>query len=258
MESAAAEERDAAIMEGRIDSNGIPLISVIADGCWSKRSYKNNYSALSGAAAIIGQKFGKVLFMAVRNKYCCICARADKIKITAKPHKCFKNFSGSSSSMESDILVEGFKASLDMHNVIYSTIISDGDSSTYAKILQVRPYPHHTVEKVECRNHILRNLCNKLRALTTDTRHPLKLRKLFSSEKILSIRKSVSSAVKYNKSLNLDLSKRIENLHRGIINSPQHVFGSHDKCRNYFCLGNKVGEINHVPELSKNILWDKK
>lgn len=42
MADAAAEERDAAIEEGRLDRNGIPMIDVIADGCWGKRSYKSN------------------------------------------------------------------------------------------------------------------------------------------------------------------------------------------------------------------------
>lgn len=56
MNEAAKEERLLAIEEGKVHSDGNAIIDVIADGCYSKRSYKKNYSALSGAAAIIGKK----------------------------------------------------------------------------------------------------------------------------------------------------------------------------------------------------------
>ena len=54
MSAAAVEERDFAISEGNIDSDGIPCITVITDGAWSKHSYDVNYNALSGVACIIG------------------------------------------------------------------------------------------------------------------------------------------------------------------------------------------------------------
>lgn len=48
MSSAAKEEAELAIKDGEVNDDGIPLISVIADGAWSKRSYRSNYNALSG------------------------------------------------------------------------------------------------------------------------------------------------------------------------------------------------------------------
>jgi hypothetical protein len=48
MEQAAQEERDYAIENGRVDEDGTPLCTVVADGMWSKRSYKTKYNALSG------------------------------------------------------------------------------------------------------------------------------------------------------------------------------------------------------------------
>lgn len=48
MSSAAIEESNIAIENGQVNKNGVPLITVIADGAWSKRSYKTNYNALSG------------------------------------------------------------------------------------------------------------------------------------------------------------------------------------------------------------------
>ncbi|KAJ8886968.1 hypothetical protein PR048_013182 [Dryococelus australis] len=35
---------------GEVHSESILMIKVVADGCWSKRSYRTNYTALSGVA----------------------------------------------------------------------------------------------------------------------------------------------------------------------------------------------------------------
>ncbi|KAF8785234.1 hypothetical protein HNY73_010806 [Argiope bruennichi] len=49
MHDAAMEEKRLTIEATEIDSDGIPLSTVVADGCWAKRSYRTNYSSLSGA-----------------------------------------------------------------------------------------------------------------------------------------------------------------------------------------------------------------
>lgn len=48
MIKAGKEEESLAIEIGDVDQRGRPKIAVIADGAWSKRSYKTNYNALSG------------------------------------------------------------------------------------------------------------------------------------------------------------------------------------------------------------------
>ncbi|XP_039299422.1 uncharacterized protein LOC120355163 [Nilaparvata lugens] len=77
MEEAAKEEIRIAVEEGSVTPDGTPILTVIADGGWAKRSYRSNYNSLSGVAAIVGSHTKKVIFMGVRNKYCTICARAD-------------------------------------------------------------------------------------------------------------------------------------------------------------------------------------
>ncbi|CAB3257779.1 unnamed protein product [Arctia plantaginis] len=161
MLNAAKQEIEAAKSRGDINNAGIAMIPVEADACWGKRSYKNNYSALSGVAAIIGENSGKVLHIGVRNKYCVMCARANKKGQPARPHKCTKNHSGSSTSMEQAILVEGFKNSIKDRNLIYNILIADGDSSTYKSILESRPYPDIPIQKIKCTNHFLRNYNGK-------------------------------------------------------------------------------------------------
>jgi hypothetical protein len=51
MEAAAAEEARLARQLGEVDADGTPLITVVADGAWCKRSYRTNYSALSGVVS---------------------------------------------------------------------------------------------------------------------------------------------------------------------------------------------------------------
>lgn len=48
MKIAGDEERRLAIEAGSLDIDGIPMCTVVADGQWSKRSYKTKYDALSG------------------------------------------------------------------------------------------------------------------------------------------------------------------------------------------------------------------
>jgi hypothetical protein len=52
MRLAGIEEKQLAIEAGDIDTDGVPLCPVIADGQWRKRSYKTKYDALSGAVRI--------------------------------------------------------------------------------------------------------------------------------------------------------------------------------------------------------------
>ncbi|KAL4718047.1 hypothetical protein ACJJTC_012087 [Scirpophaga incertulas] len=236
MAAAAKKEKEIAIAEGRI-KNGYPVIDVYVDGSWCARSYGSNYKASSGTAAIIGRRTGQVLYLGVKNKYCIFCARAEKNNTVPKQHTCFKNHEGSASSMEAAIIVEGFKAPISMYGIIYSRMIADGDASTYSKILNAKPYEAHnvTVEKIECRNHILRNLCKKLRGLTTDTKYLLIHRKSLTNEKIMSIRKVIVNAIRYYKSSEREKCSAILNLHKDIINSVSHAYGDHRMCQDYNC-----------------------
>lgn len=47
MEQSAKEEAWLAIEAGNVDDDGTPLVMVIADGNWCKRSYKTMYNSLS-------------------------------------------------------------------------------------------------------------------------------------------------------------------------------------------------------------------
>ncbi|KAK4881945.1 hypothetical protein RN001_005264 [Aquatica leii] len=133
MAKAAKEERELAIAAGEISSDGIPLITVVCDGSWAKRSYRCNYTSLSGLADIVGYRTKKVSFVGIKNKYCVVCKKAEAHHVAAKQHECFKNWTGSSTSMEAAIILEGFLCSIKMHGLIYDKMVADGDSSCYKK-----------------------------------------------------------------------------------------------------------------------------
>jgi len=53
IKKAGEEERKLAIEAGDVGDDGIPFCTVVADGQWSKRSYKSKYDALSGVVYYI-------------------------------------------------------------------------------------------------------------------------------------------------------------------------------------------------------------
>lgn len=79
------------------------------------------------------------------------------------------------------------------------------------KLNEVMPYgPMLLVEKIECRNHILRNYGQKLMGLTKKTEYPCYLRK-FISRNILRFRTAVTKAISYRKQLNdMTMQEQIE------------------------------------------------
>ena len=135
------KSRIATKKENMIGDNA--CITVVTDGSWPKRSYREGkYDSLSGVGLILGHETKKVLDMGVRNKYCMICAEAERLNKEPREHVCYKNWSRdqSSTSMEADIICEGFKRSVETHGLIYKTIISDGDSSIFQAIRDAKPY----------------------------------------------------------------------------------------------------------------------
>ena len=74
MSEAGEQEKGQAIANNHFHQ-GVPYISVVADGGWSKRSHKHSYNAKSGVA-VIGLHTKRLLFLGVRNKYCSVCVVA--------------------------------------------------------------------------------------------------------------------------------------------------------------------------------------
>lgn len=168
--------------------------------------------------------------------------------------------------MEASIIAEGFQKSMEMYGVKYSKMIGDGDSNVYKLVLDSRSYDDITVEKIECKNHLLRNVCTKLRDVIKNGKYgPVQQRKLLGAN-IKRLCKAVIAAARYRKnevycstasSSFAQLSSRIKKLKSDIVNVPMHVFGDHKKCDKYFCRKKNSKENNSIPDLKQSGLLYK-
>ena len=266
MKEAAEEEKRLAIERGDVTSTGIPFTKVATDGSWGKRSFGTNYNSLSGAASIIGWYTGKILFFGVRNKYCVICARAENLGNPPKKHECYKNWNSNapSTAMETDIILEGFKCSVETHGLIYETIITDGDSSVYKGLVDSNVYLEHNVvvKRVLCSVHLLRNLCKKLRVAAATTQGKSRRVKGFVQARNLiktninKIRERVEEVIDLRIKEAKPWEQKIDELRKDILNVPSHIFGEHKECKELGHVCNQ-GDVDNVKTLNFHNLYEK-
>ena len=95
---------------------------------------------------IIGRETGKLLYMGVCNKYCSTCAHADKENKAPQEHDCYKNWDGPSASMETDIILQGFKEAESRYGLRYTTFIGDGESSLHPNLITGVPCANHAMK----------------------------------------------------------------------------------------------------------------
>lgn len=196
-------------------------------------------SCLLFQAVIVGSESRKILFIGVRNKYCIVCARAYNNNIEPKPHTCFRNWSGSSSAMEADIVVEGFCLAEQVHKVRYKYFIADGDSSVYARIVQRVPYGRE-VHKLECMNHATKNYGKALHKIRSDTKVNVEVRKWLTVSNIKKLQNIAQKSI-YHCETSHELKEHLKI-------GPLHVFGNHNHCKDYFC--DKIGSIQNSTEIA--------
>ena len=262
------ESRIATKKENMIGDNA--CITVVTDGSWPKRSYPGGkYDSLSGVGLILGHETKKVLDMGVRNKYCMICAEAKRLNKEPREHVCYKNWSRdqSSTSMEADIICEGFKRSVETHGLIYKTIISDGDSSTFQAIRDAKPYTQYdvVVNKIECSNHLFRKLCKKMREaskMRIQRTNPAEgdlsvgnLRKYVHASGF-AIRKNVELARDLRKTEDVSEDEKPRRLQKDILIIFEHVFGDHSNCETLpFPCKPKAAERNIIKQLQASGIY---
>lgn len=225
-----------AVAEGRIDSAGIAFTEVIVDGCWSHRSYGHRYSSLSGAACIISSKTKNLLYLGVKNKFCLQCCMNAKTG-KEKWHDCFKNHRGSSTSMEADIVRQGFQY-YESLGLRFYTIIADDDSSVYKKIKQCVPYGG-LIEKKLCVNHVLRNFTARLYKIQSNLNRCAKSK--LNGNLIQSIKQFARRCISRYRDTELAVSK----LEKQLEVIPDHAIGNHENCIQEFCQGGTL--TNDLP-----------
>ena len=227
MLAAGKKERELAVQKNSYHQ-GVPAITVIVDAGWSKRTHKHTYNALSAVGVIFGQETGRLFYLGVRNKYCSVCK-----KDPTKEHTCFKNWTGTSSSMESDIILEGFLAAEKQHGVRYINFVGDGDSSVYPTLVSNVPGWGYSIKKQECANHALKCYRASLEQLIKDKPSYKGKHKLTESMR-QKLTKAARCAI-IMRSKESDKHKAAALLQEDIMNGPLHYFGSHHKCKSDYC-----------------------
>ena len=228
MIDAGKQEKQLAIDRGDFHE-GVPAITVIVDGGWSKRSHRHSYNAKSGVGIIIGLETNKLLHVSVRNKYCAACATG----IPKDHHSCYHNWEDSSSGMETDTILEGFLEAEKVHGLRYTRFIGDGDSSVYPTLLQSVPGWGRAIKKMECANHACKCYRSSLEKLANE--HPEYKGK---GGLTLHMRKRLTSAARCAikmRSKEQDTSKAVKLLEKDLKNGPNHCFGIHTNCSLDFC-----------------------
>jgi hypothetical protein len=221
--------------------DGVPAITVILDGGWSKRSHKHSYNANSGVGIIVGKETGKMLYIGVRNKFCTACSR----NIPLDKHTCFKNWNSSSSEMETDIIVEGFVEAEKVHGVRYTTFIGDGDSSVYPTLLQRVPGWGHAIRNLECANHACKCYRGALEKLVQD--NPSYKGSGGLTEKMRKRLVSAARCAIKMRSKEADRAVGVRRLKEDLANGPNHCFGHHSRCSPDFCSTAKERLQAHQP-----------
>ena len=147
------------------------------DGTWLKRGHVSNI----GVVCAIDLLTNICVDYHVLSKFCQKCATVGaKIRkergqhsyqrwFAAHADKCEKNFDGSSGMMEVEGAKVLFGRSLALHNMQYTTMLSDGDSKAYNEVCQLKPYGDAVeITKEECVNHVAKRMGTALRNLVSD------------------------------------------------------------------------------------------
>ena len=150
--------------------DGVLDVDVSYDGSWLTRGHKSKMSA----GFVVEADTGIILDHECLSKHCHKCDKikhkykndeallAEKMQGHIDSGKCSKNYEGTSGGMEKDMALRMWNRSEDKNAMRYSTMVSDGDSSTYLAICENVDYP---VEKLECVNHVSKRLGTRLRNL---------------------------------------------------------------------------------------------
>ena len=193
----------------------------MVDSGWSKRAHKHSYNAKSEVAVIFGAATKKLLFIGIQKKYCSVCSISEHKKQPPPENHCCKNWSGSSCSMEADIVLEGFLQSKTMHGFRYKWLIDDGDSSVYNVVSPgVLSYGQHIL-KVECDNHAIKCYRNRMED-SCKQKLEYKGRNALSTSMMKRITHGAWTAIRSH-----NVTKVVEALQHDLRNGPRHCFGDY-------------------------------
>ncbi|KAI8764666.1 hypothetical protein BgiBS90_030051 [Biomphalaria glabrata] len=78
--------------------------------------------------------------------------------------------SSSAGAMEAAGAVNIFMHSVETRNIRYTQYLGDGDSSSYKKVVDSKPYGEKPIEKLECIGHVQKRCGTRLRRLVNENK----------------------------------------------------------------------------------------
>ena len=138
------------------------------DGTWQRRGHVSH----NGVVTAISLDTKKVLDVEVLSDKCQACQKWQKKQNDPKyqewkaNHRCKINHTGSANSMETVGALRIFERSYISRGLQYKDMLGDGDSATYNKIVQRKPYGDECIpKKLECIGHVQKRVGSRLRRL---------------------------------------------------------------------------------------------
>lgn len=130
------------------------------DGTWQRRGFKS----LNGVVTCTSIDSGKILDVEVLSKFC-LC-----LDNTNHDANCAANYSGASGGMESVGAQRIVGRSIQKYGVRYVNYLGDGDSNSFASVVETKPYGDTEIKKLECVNHVMKRMGARLRRLKQDNK----------------------------------------------------------------------------------------
>ena len=197
------------------DDDGILDIDVSFDGSWQKRGHSSH----NGVASVIDMLTGVVVDYEILSNYCAKCnisepngSATNEWKEKHAPN-CFKNYEGSSNSMEAECAKRLWGRSVDKVKLRYMTMLCDGDSKSYDAVSSAEIYgSQKPITKEDCINHISKRMGTALQKLVSTSRvqgESLAGKGKLTKAKIMKIQNYYGRAVKANFQ-SLEFSERAE------------------------------------------------
>ena len=174
----------------------------------------------------------RLLHIGCRVKYCSICSVKTDID-----HDCFKNWSSSSRAMEADAILEGFINCEKDFGLRFLEVVGDGDASLLNTLVERGPHWCRSVKKIECANHVCKNVRVSLEDLVSK-KSQYKGRGKLTQRQRIRIVNSVRGAIRMRNTQFKDTGNRkecVQKLRKDIENCVSHVFGKHDNCSAEYC-----------------------
>lgn len=156
-------------------NNNVYDCDISLDGTWQKRGH----ASLNGVVSAVSKDTKKVIDFQVMSKFCRACEihqrqkKTDPIaySIWKNSHSCKINHKGSAGAMEAMGAIEIFRSSLQRYSLRYAHYIGDGDSSSYGKVVESKPYNDEMIPvKWECLGHVQKRMGTRLRDYRKDNK----------------------------------------------------------------------------------------